>query len=425
MNDLSKRVARIIHGDPHAKLALEIIAKLRAAGYVAFLAGGCVRDALVGRAPKDYDVATSAHPDEVQALFGHRRTLAVGAAFGVICVLGNRREKTDQVEVATFRSDGPYTDGRRPDSVLYSSPEQDAARRDFTINGLFFDPATDAIIDFVGGCDDLQKNQLRAIGDPHARFREDKLRLLRAVRFATTYDFAIEETTWQAIREHAPEVTVCSGERIGGELRRMLTDINIVHGLQLLASSGLANAVMPHQLANSLNQTNLAITGARLSHLPKEDFASRLAILLLNIKDNHSEILEDLSTRWRLSNEDRDAVAASFGSLEVLVHADQVAWSVLQPHLIHRYRNTSVAVASALLKSDQPNQQSLERLEQALALPPETLDPRPLLTGEDLIAAGFRPNPKFKSILNTVRAMQLDGQISSRQEALQVAHESK
>ena len=172
------------------EFALEIVEQLRAAGFEALWAGGCVRDQLLGLAPKDYDVATSATPDEIRDLFGRRRTLAIGASFGVITVLGPRA--AGQIEVATFRTDAAYSDGRHPDSVTFTTAEHDAARRDFTINGLFFDPVAEAVVDYVNGRDDLERKTIRAIGDPAARIAEDKLRMLRAVRFAATFDFHIE-----------------------------------------------------------------------------------------------------------------------------------------------------------------------------------------------------------------------------------------
>ncbi|MEX0586183.1 MAG: CCA tRNA nucleotidyltransferase, partial [Pirellulales bacterium] len=202
--------------------ALEIVRRLRDAGHEALWAGGCVRDQLLGLAPKDYDVATNATPDQIREVFGRRRTLPIGAAFGVITVLGPR--SAGQIEVATFRTDATYSDGRHPDSVTFTNAEHDAQRRDFTINGLFFDPVANEVVDYIGGQQDLETRILRAIGDPRLRLREDKLRMLRAVRFAASFGFQIEPATLQAIQEMAPEVTTVSAERIGMEIRRMLTD---------------------------------------------------------------------------------------------------------------------------------------------------------------------------------------------------------
>ena len=197
---------------------------LRAAGHIAYFAGGCVRDLLLGKIPKDFDIATSARPEEVQKTFA--RTYAVGAHFGVVVVL----KSGFQVEVATFRSDGAYLDGRRPTSVHFSSPEEDARRRDFTINGMFYDPPNESVIDFVGGREDLALQRIRAIGEPAERFAEDRLRLLRAIRFATTLDFEIEAVTWGAIKDAVAAISEISAERIREELVRIFLSPQRVRG---------------------------------------------------------------------------------------------------------------------------------------------------------------------------------------------------
>ena len=230
---------------PAREFAVEIVRKLRAAGHTALLAGGCVRDLLLGREPKDFDVATTARPEQVRDLFGHRRTLAVGASFGVIVVVPPRGSEAGQVEVATFRTEGPYQDGRRPESVAFCTPEEDAQRRDFTINGMFYDPVEARVLDFVGGEADLAARVLRAIGDPHARMREDKLRMLRAVRFAATLDFMLDEVTAAAVREMAHEIVVVSHERIAQELRRMLVDTHRRRAVELCDSVGLLSVILP------------------------------------------------------------------------------------------------------------------------------------------------------------------------------------
>ncbi len=201
--------------DRNREFAGEVVSRLKQAGHQALWAGGCVRDYLLGRVPKDYDVATDARPEEVRQIFGHRRTLAVGASFGVIVVRGPRG--VADVEVATFRTEGPYLDGRRPESVTFATPEEDAKRRDFTINGMFFDPLAQQVLDYVGGERDLGAGIVRAIGDPHDRVREDKLRMLRAVRFAANLDFELDPITASAVREMADQLTVVSAERITQE----------------------------------------------------------------------------------------------------------------------------------------------------------------------------------------------------------------
>ncbi|HEY8966793.1 MAG TPA: CCA tRNA nucleotidyltransferase, partial [Candidatus Methylacidiphilales bacterium] len=220
--------------------SLAVVRRLQEAGHIAYFAGGCVRDRLLGREPHDYDVATDAPPERVQSLFP-RTTGLVGKAFGVICVI----ERGAQVEVATFRQDLDYVDGRRPIGVRFVTPEEDARRRDFTVNGLFYDPIADRVIDFVGGRADLEAKTIRAIGEPRARFAEDKLRLLRAVRFAVALGFEIEAGTWAALRELAPEIAVVSPERIRDELDKIWSGPDPARGLDLLDQSGLLAAVLP------------------------------------------------------------------------------------------------------------------------------------------------------------------------------------
>src|SRR5213079_1131893 len=229
----------VMKPSPMEKTAREIAARLRENDYIAYFAGGCVRDMVRGLIPKDYDIATDARPEAVQGLFPH--TFAVGAHFGVIIVL----ENGFQFEIATFRSDDEYIDGRHPSAVHFSSPEEDARRRDFTINGMFYDPVPEKVIDFVGGCADIDAKLVRAIGDPARRFTEDRLRMLRAVRFATTLDYEIDKTTWEALVANAPSINQISAERIRDELIRIFVSPNRVRGWDLLDSSALMRAILP------------------------------------------------------------------------------------------------------------------------------------------------------------------------------------
>src|SRR6516162_8172013 len=227
--------------------AIEVVRRLREAGHEALWAGGCVRDELLGHTPKDFDIATSAHPDAVRRLF--RRTVAVGMSFGVIEVLGPRTPTGPlKVEVATFRADVSYSDGRHPDAVVFSSAREDALRRDFTINGMFFDPIKEELHDFVGGQEDLRDRRLRAIGDPILRFTEDKLRLLRGVRVVTRFDLSIDPATETAIRSMAPQITVVSAERIAEELRGLLVLPRRAEGVNLLHALGLVEPLLPELL---------------------------------------------------------------------------------------------------------------------------------------------------------------------------------
>ncbi|MCA9133549.1 MAG: CCA tRNA nucleotidyltransferase, partial [Planctomycetales bacterium] len=224
------------------EFALDLVKQLRDAGYEALWAGGCVRDLLMGHQPTDYDIATSATPEQVRRLFGRRRTLPVGVAFGVVIVLGPSK-RSGQVEVATFRTDSTYSDGRRPDAVAFSTAEADAQRRDFTINGMFLDPIRETVIDYVGGQADLRQGVVRAIGDAEARLAEDKLRMLRAIRFAARFHFAIERQTRQAVARHAAEVTQVSGERIHAELRKTLETDRSAWAVAEWAELGLLDAI--------------------------------------------------------------------------------------------------------------------------------------------------------------------------------------
>ena len=228
------------------EFALEIVRRLQQEGHQALWAGGCVRDLILGQTPADYDVATSATPEQVMAVLPFR-AVTVGIAFGVVRVRSPRRPGTE-VEVATFRSDGAYVDGRRPESVVFSSPELDAARRDFTINGMFLDPLTDTLVDYVGGHADLQNHVLRAIGEPEARLREDKLRALRAIRLAARFQFTIEPATFRAIKSMAGHVVTVSHERIAQELRKMLVHTSRAQAMELALATGISAAVLPDVL---------------------------------------------------------------------------------------------------------------------------------------------------------------------------------
>src|SRR6266700_8336212 len=224
---------------PMEMTARDVVARLRESVHIAYFAGGCVRDIVRGRIPKDFDIATDARPEVAQQLFS--RTHAVGAHFGVILVL----ENNFQFEVATFRSDDAYIDGRHPSAVHFSSPEEDARRRDFTINGMFFDPAAEKLIDFVGGRADIDAKLVRAIGDPAQRFAEDRLRMLRAARFASVLDYQIDVHTWDALVANAASINEISAERIREELVRIFLSPNRVRGWDLLDASGLMRAILP------------------------------------------------------------------------------------------------------------------------------------------------------------------------------------
>ena len=413
-----------------ASEAIRIISHLRERGFVAYLAGGCVRDALLGREPKDYDVATNAAPDAVRQCFGRGRTLAFGASFGVIGVLPPRDNASYEApvtptEVATFRSDGEYSDGRRPDSVHFGSAEQDALRRDFTINGLFYDPLEHRIIDFVGGEADLASGVLRTIGSATARFGEDKLRMLRAVRFATTLDITIETETFKAIREHAADIHAVSGERIGAEMRRVMIASRAADGLMHLHNSGLSKYVLPEwdnvdqvrvrQLLDNVNTIEQPLN----SH---DRFCISLALVLSN-DINAAESLNTIVNRWKLANDEQRPVAFSLQHWQQLATADTLKWSQLQPILNDRDRDIALRTAHVCVVTDGIAQQGMRRCIAATAWPRQQLDPPPLLTGSDLQRSGIPTGPIFRKILDRVRDAQLDGEVTTAAEAMNLAQQ--
>lgn len=393
--------------------ALAVIRRLQSAGFVAYLAGGCVRDGLLGRPPKDFDVATNATPETVRQIFGHRRTLAFGASFGVIGVQGTGKEPT---EVATFRSDGTYSDGRRPDHVHFGSAEQDALRRDYTINGLFYDPVEDRVIDFVDGRADLAKRVVRAIGDPYLRIAEDKLRMLRAVRFAATLGFSIDHVTTDAIRRLADQVIVTSGERIGAELQRMLGNRGAPIAIELLADTHLLAVIWPG-ICTDFASLDRAVRLAGAIQPP--DFATCVAAIVAANAQQPSEMVEQLVLAWKLSCDQRDAIDQAIRHRDRILAADSKPWSVIQPLLMLQHRDTILAAAQAWALAGQVPLDGVDFCRNRIAnWPADRLDPAPLLTGQDLIARGHKPGPAFKPLLAAVRAAQLDGEITSQAEAM-------
>jgi tRNA nucleotidyltransferase/poly(A) polymerase len=404
--------------------ALEIVEKLRAAEFEALWAGGCVRDELLGLVPKDYDVATSATPDEIRNLFGHRRTLPIGAAFGVVTVLGPRA--AGQIEVATFRADAAYSDGRHPDAVTFTTAERDAQRRDFTINGLFFDPIAGKVVDYVGGQQDLERRVIRAIGDPRLRLGEDKLRMLRAVRFAATFDFEIEPETIQAIREMAGQINTVSPERIGMEIRRMLIDANRARALQLLRETGLLVHVVPEvdslpahdferatQILRALCEPTLPVALAALLSVKQGAQSAEPNDSLLAPRS--SLLPEDVGRRLRYTNKEIDRAAWLLQQLPIVENAAQIPWPRLQRVLTHEGAGELLALYQAIAGKDDS---ALAYCHERLAWPPERLNPPPLIDGSDLIRHGLTPGPQFAALLEQVRDAQLEGCINSQDDAL-------
>lgn len=399
------------------EFALNVVQQLQAAGYQALWAGGCVRDQLLGLQPKDYDVATSANPDEVRKLFGKKRTLAIGASFGVITVLGPKR--AGPIEVATFRRDSGYSDGRHPDAVEFTDAHEDARRRDFTINGMFYDPILEDVIDYVDGQKDIARKRVRAIGCPEERIDEDKLRMLRGVRFAATFDFEIEPETLSAIQKHASEIIVVSGERIGAEMRRMLASPHRTIAARLLRTSGLLAEILPNGKSLYGDENHWDQILSTLDGLEPGDFESAAMVLLEPILRDQG--IDAVFERWKLSNDERKSILWVFRNWEILDRADRLPWSQIQPLLLAGDVDRALAVAQSKRGSQSKGVAMCRtRLQQWT---PEQLDPKPFLDGRDLMELGFKPGPNYGFILDSVRAAQLDGLIHNVEQAIEQARD--
>jgi putative nucleotidyltransferase with HDIG domain len=429
--------------------AAGIVARLRAAGHQAWFVGGCVRDMLLGREAKDFDVATSAVPDEVLALF--EKTFSVGAHFGVVLVCtdvpGDLGEEV-VTEVATFRSDGAYTDGRHPDAVQFSTtPAEDVQRRDFTINGMMLDPETNAVLDLVGGRQDLEARLVRAIGDPVVRFTEDKLRMLRAVRFAARFTFELDPATASAIRALAPAVHQVSRERVREELTRMLTEGHASQAFTLLHSTGLLAQVLPevvrmqgvaqppqyHPEGDVWVHTLLLLQGlpagcpmtlawGALLHDVGKPATFRVAPDRIRF-DGHVEaglvIAAEICQRLRFANHETEQILAlvanhmRFGDVRKMKESTLKRFFRLPDFEQHLALHRLDCLAS---------HGSLELYDFARhrfeTIPPQQVKPQLLLNGKDLIAAGYRPGPQFTQMLALAEDAQLEGTIHTHEEAL-------
>ncbi len=439
-----------------AQVAAErIVEQLRGAGYEAYFAGGCVRDLLVGVIPKDFDVATSAHPDAVLALFP--KTFAVGAHFGVVLVCQDIDSQEIVTEVATFRSDGVYLDGRHPAEVRFStSAREDVLRRDFTINGMMLDPVlqrktcnlTSALLDYVGGQNDLRDGIVRAIGEPRRRFEEDKLRMMRAVRFAARFEYVIEPVTEHAIRELAPGISQVSRERVRDELTRMLTEGHARRAFELLDSTGLLCQALPEiDRLHGIEQPPefhpegdvWVHTMMLLDRLPPDSPPTLAWGALLHdvgkpatfshnppdrIRFNgHVEvgvrIAHDVLRRLRFSNEDCTQILSlvenhmRFGDVEKMKESTLKRFfrlSRFEEHLeMHRLDCLSSHGDLHLYEFAKRRREELSD---------EEVRPALLVTGRDLIAAGYTPGPQFKEMLALAEDAQLEGRVHTSEEAI-------
>ncbi len=428
---------------PMEMTARDVVARLRESGHIAYFAGGCVRDMVRDRIPKDFDIATDARPEVVQQLFS--RTHAVGVHFGVILVL----ENNFQFEVATFRSDDAYIDGRHPSAVHFSSPEEDAKRRDFTINGMFYDPVAEKVIDFIGGCADIAAKLVRAIGDPAQRFAEDRLRMLRAVRLATILDYKIDKQTWDALLANAGSINEISAERIRDELIRIFLSPNRARGWDLLDSSGLMRAVLPeidemkgckqpeqfHPEGDVFEHTRLM-----LRFLPEKVSVPLVFSVLLHDVAKPRTATVDETGRIRFSGHDRMGAEMTekimrrlrFSGAEIDATVEMVRQHMVFKD-VPKMREAKLKRFIARPTFDDElelhrvdcegshrmldNYEFLLRKREEFASEP--IIPPPLVRGDDLIALGLKPGPRFGEILEAVETRQLEGNLRTREEALE------
>jgi poly(A) polymerase len=409
--------------DPRCEFALSVVQTLRSRGFEALWAGGCVRDALMGKSPKDFDVATTALPTDVIRIFGVHRTVAVGASFGVVMVLSSKH-RGEQVEVATFRMDGEYLDGRRPVSVQFCRPEEDAKRRDFTINGLFYDPIENRVIDYVEGQQDLQAGVVRAIGDAHARFREDKLRMLRAIRFTATLKFQLDTSTKNAIRNHHQDLGQVSIERVAQELRRMLAHETRAHSLALLEETGLLKEALP-EICDKESRTNPL---SRKVHAALDDasFELALAALLLPLwnasaskRDSRLIVVRGVCRRLKLSNDESDAICWLLEALPVLRDIATKPLHVVKPLLAHIHSSWLLRLSTAMSTANgQTDPDAAWCREYLTRTPASILNPPALITGHDVRAMGIQAGPAIRELLSQIRNEQLDEKLHDRTQAL-------
>ncbi|HUU91856.1 MAG TPA: CCA tRNA nucleotidyltransferase [Phycisphaerae bacterium] len=429
------------------QLAESVIERLRQAGHEAVLAGGCVRDLILGRTAKDYDVATSAPPQAVLDLYPD--ALTVGQAFGVVIV----RDGAMQVEVATFRSDAPYTDGRHPDAVTFTDARHDALRRDFTINAMFLDPASGEIIDHVGGRKDLKRRTIRAVGDPRVRFAEDHLRMLRAVRFAAELGFDIERATAGAIRDLAAKIARVSGERIAAELARLLTapPAGRRRGLQLADQLGLLPVILPevHATHGTDQGPNVHPEGDVFVHtvlcveqLREPTFELALAALLHDVGKPRTAMLRDgkwtfyghatvgedaageVCRRLRLSNYERRRVTWLVRQHMNLLNWDQMREARLKRLFAHDgFDELAELWRADCLASGGTADEYEALMVRYRAMGRHQIRPAPLVSGRDLIDMGLEPGPVFREILDQVYDAQLEGRVAAKADALDLARQ--
>jgi poly(A) polymerase len=420
--------------------AIAIIKRLREAGYESYLAGGCVRDMLLGKTPQDYDISTNAKPDEVVKVFA--KTVPVGAQFGVILVI----VEGQPFEVASFRYDGPYLDGRRPAQVRYGTLQEDIFRRDFTINGMVYDPIGNQLIDLVGGRRDLDNKLVRAIGTPRARFEEDRLRMIRAIRFAANLDFTVESETFAAMCELAPSITQISWERIGEEVTRILTEGGAKPGFELLDRIGLLKILLPeidamkgveqspdyHPEGDVFTHTMLTLDylnsptetlayGCLLHDVGKPVCIRRdeTRLTFYGHTEKGAAMAEEVLKRLKRSRATRERVAYLVRNHLRHLQAPQMRLSTLKRFLGEDGIDELLELTRIdALSANGDLQHYRFCIEKLAELKTEEIHPEPLLRGRDLIAMGFSPGPNFQQILKQVEEAQLGGELLSREQAM-------
>jgi poly(A) polymerase len=425
---------------PAKEKALSIVGRLREKGYESYFAGGCVRDMLLKKPPQDYDIVTNAKPDEVDKLFS--QTIPVGAQFGVMLVV----IEGEPFEVATFRYDGPYLDGRRPAQVRYGSLQEDILRRDFTVNGMVYDPIEDRLIDMVEGRKDLERRSIRAIGNPRERFQEDRLRMVRAVRFAASLGFTIEEQTFRAICELAPAIGDISWERIGEEITRILTEGEARKGFELLDATGLLKILLPEiEAMKEVEQTPdyhpegdvFTHTLLTLSHLQAPTETLAYGCLLHDVgkpvcfrrdgdrltfyghTEKGAEIAEEVLKRLKRSRATWERVTYLVRNHLRHTQAPHMRLSTLKRFLREEGIDELLELTRIDALSANGDLQYYNFCKQKLAeLKEDEIHPEPLLRGRDLIAMGFIPGPIFQKILKQVEEAQLGGELTSREDAM-------
>jgi len=399
------------------EFAVQVVRTLTDAGHIAYWSGGCVRDQLIGRIPKDYDVATNATPEQVRDIFGHRRTLPIGQSFGVITVLGPK--PAAPIEVATFRRESSYSDGRHPDEVAFTDAREDAQRRDFTINGLFYDPLTDALHDFIGGEEDIRRGIVRAIGDPAERIAEDKLRMLRAIRFAATFGFQLESHCLETIRRCASQIHVVSAERITVEMQRMLSHGHRATAVDLLVKSQLLAEILPESPLVFGDEKAQAAVLSSIGQLPEGASFSQAISVLLNDRPGRAlgDVVEQLATRWKLANAERREVTDLCVAIPTIVEATKQTWPLAQRALTRTDPHRLIQVARVIAAANQLDPSGVDFCDREAKKPREQWDPVPLLDGNQLSELGIPAGPRVGRLLASLRDAQLLGDVQTAQEA--------